>query len=179
MKSTSNELVHPNGERLLIRQSAESTNGELLELEATYQPNSTKPPLHYHPHQEEQFEVLSGQFRVRIGEDEQTYSVGDRYTVPANTPHWMYNESDENGRLRWQIRPALQTQQFLETMWGLAADGKVGSSGTPNLLHLAVILREHQNEFRASSPPYWVQRLLFGLLAPIGKMRGYSATYNR
>lgn len=173
------EFVHPNGDQLIIRKSGVDTNGNLLEMEALYQPHSAQPPLHYHPFQEEQFEVSSGAFRARIGEVEHTYRAGDTFTVPAKTPHWMHNVSDENGRLRWQVRPAMKTQSFFETMWDLAAEGKTNADGVPNILQLAVILREYGDEFRASSPPFVVQRILFALLAPIGRLLGYRAKYER
>lgn len=164
---------------LVIRKTAAETDGELLEMEATYPPNSSQPPYHYHPIQSEQFEVLSGRFRVKIGETEKTYEVGDKFTVPMNIPHWMHNISDFEGRLNWQVRPALKTQEFLETMWGLSADGKTNSEGVPNLLQLAVILNEYTDEFRASSPPYIIQRILFAVLAPIGRLFGYRPKYAR
>lgn len=173
------EFAQPNGERLTFLKTATETNGDLLEMEAIYNPNSPQPPLHYHPYQEEQFRVLSGTFRTKVGEYEHTYESGDEFTVPAGTPHWMHNVSEEEGRLRWQIRPAMKSQEFFATMWGLAGDGETNADGVPNLLQLAVILREYRDEFRASSPPYFVQRLLFALLAPIGRRRGYKARYAR
>lgn len=173
------EFVQPGGERLTIRKSGSETGGELLEMEAVYRPHSSPPPPHSHPFQEEQFEVLNGAFRVGLEGTEHVYQTGERFTVPANTIHWMHNVSDEEGRLRWEVRPALKTGDFFATMWGLAADGKTGPNGVPNLLQLAVILHEYRDEFRASSPPYIVQRLLFALLAPIGRLLGYRARYDR
>ena len=173
------EFVDPSGERLVFRKTADETNGQLLAMEAIYNPNSPRPPLHYHPYQEETFQVLSGTFRVRVGETEETFQTGDEFSVPAGTPHWMHNVGDEEGRLHWEIRPAMKSQAFFETMWGLAADGKTNADGVPNILQLAVILRAFGDEFRASSPPYFVQRLLFALLAPIGRLFGYRARYDQ
>lgn len=173
------EFTNPGGERLTFVKTANETNGELLEMEATYQPRSPQPPLHYHPYQEEHFRVIRGAFRVWVDESEQTYEAGDEFTVPAGAPHWMHNISEEEGCLRWQIRPAMKSQDFFATMWGLAADGKTDANGVPNVLQLALILREYRDEFRASSPPYFVQRLLFALLAPIARRYGYQARYDR
>jgi quercetin dioxygenase-like cupin family protein len=173
------EFTDQSGDRLVITKTGMETNGALLEMEATYQPHSPQPPLHYHPQQEERFEVMSGTFRVQIGQQELTFETGETFTVPPGTPHWMHNVSYEEGRLRWQVRPALKSQHFFETMWGLAADGKVTESGTPSLTQLAVILLAYRNEFRASSPPYWVQLILFAVLAPIGILRGYRARYDK
>ena len=79
----------------------------------------------------------------------------------------------------WQVRPAMKTQAFLETMWGLGTDEETNTNGLPNILQLAVILREYSDEFRASSPPYPIQRILFAILAPIGRLLGYRARYAR
>lgn len=167
------------GSRLTFRQTAAATNGELLEIEAQYPPHSSPPPSHWHPYQEERFQVLRGAFRTGIAGQEKVYAAGAAFTVPANTPHWMHNVSDEEGRLLWQVRPALQTQAFLETLWGLEADGKTDARGVPNLLQLAVILTAYANEFRAASPPYPMQRALFGILAPLGRLLGYRPRYDR
>ena len=176
MSNPSIEFKNPAGERLTFRRTGAETNGELLVMEATYVPHSEKPPLHYHPYQEEQFEVLRGSFRARVGEVEHTYQAGDKFTVPANTPHWMHNISDKEGCLLWEVRPALKTQDFFATMWGLIEAGKTNANGLPDLLQLAVILRTYNREFRASRPPYFVQKIFFALLAPLGRMMGYRAT---
>ena len=173
------EFNHPNDERLIFLTTAEESNGELLVMEASYNPNSPRPPLHYHPYQEETFQVLSGTFRVRVGETEATFETGDEFTVPAGTPHWMHNIGDEEGRLYWEIRPAMKSQAFFETMWGLASAGKTNADGVPNILQLAVILDAYRDEFRASKPPYFVQRILFAVLAPIGRLLGYRAFFDR
>lgn len=179
MAIKAHERKGQDGSRLIIRQSGADTDGALLEMEAVYPPNSPQPAYHYHPYQEEQFQVLQGTFRTKIGGVVHTFIAGETFTVPANTPHWMHNVSVEEGRLLWQVRPALQSQTFLETMWGLAADGQTSASGVPNLLQLAVILRAYSDEFRVSSPPYMVQRILFGILAPLGRLQGYRATYEK
>lgn len=165
--------------RLIIRKSGTETKGELLEMEASYPSHSAQPPYHYHPYQDEHFEVLSGKFCTKIGEVEHTYKIGEKFSVPKNTPHWMHNISDEEGSLLWQVRPAMKTQAFFETMWGLEADGKTNANGVPNILQLAVILHTYSDEFRTTNPPYLVQRILFALLSPIGKLLGYRAKYSQ
>lgn len=174
-----NEIRTRGGSRLIFRRTGADTNGELLEMEALYPPSSAQPPDHYHPYQEERFEVLQGKFRTKIDGVERTYETGETFTVPAKAPHWMHNISDTEGRLLWQVRPAMKTQAFFETMWGLEADGKTNANGVPSLLQLAVILREYADEFRASSPPYPLQRVLLGILTPIGRLLGYQPRYDR
>ncbi|MGH3147750.1 MAG: cupin domain-containing protein [Rubrobacter sp.] len=132
--------------------------------------------MHYHPHQEERFEVLSGSVRMLVDGKEKLLGSGEVITIPPGTPHEM--SADEAGvRMNWQTRPALQTETFLEAMWGLAGDGKTNSSGVPNLLQTAVLMAAYAEEFRLVSPPRFVQKAVFGALAPIGRLLGYRADY--
>ena len=165
------------GQRIVFEQTAGDTDGELLEVESVYtQPTPSRPPVHYHPAQEEHFEVLAGKLCVIIDGERKTLDEGETLVVPEGTPHTMWAES-AGVRVGWQTRPALETEAFFETVYGLARDGKVNSKGTPNLLQSAVIARSYAREFRLASPPWPVQRLLFAVLAPIGKLLGYRATY--
>lgn len=166
-------LVNPNGDRLVFRKTASDTGGELLEVDMTYRPDSTKPPEHYHPHQEEHFEVLAGAILTVIDGVERTYMPGEDFTIPAGAPHWMRNTSEEEGKVIWQTRPAMRTETFFETVWGLAADGK----SNINLLQAAVLGQAYADQFRLTSPPYALQRFLFLILAPVGRLFGYQAEY--
>ncbi len=78
-----------------------------------------------------------------------------------------------------RARPALRTEVFFETFFGLAQDGKVTRKGLPHLLQMAVILREFEPEMRLAQPPSGVQRALFAPLAVLGRLLGYRASYAR
>ena len=60
-------------------------------------------------------------------------------------------------------RPALQFEKLIETMFGLANDGKTNKKGLPNPLRLAVIANHHFDDVRLPFPPAWMQKL--GLVA--------------
>ena len=51
------------GMRLRLVRTAAETEGELLEMEATYEGTGGLPPEHEHPNQAEHFEVLEGTMR--------------------------------------------------------------------------------------------------------------------
>ncbi|NIS30833.1 MAG: cupin domain-containing protein, partial [Actinobacteria bacterium] len=53
--------------------------GDLLEVRAEYPPDSSQPPAHYHPNQEERFEVLRGRFEAVIDGEEAVYEAGDSF----------------------------------------------------------------------------------------------------
>jgi hypothetical protein len=102
---------------------------------------------------------------------------GEQFIVPPGVSHAMHNTSAEAGRALWQIRPALRTEVFFETLWGLARDGKTNPQGVPSLLQLAVLLQTYSQEFRLSQPPYLVQQVLWAALASVGRWRGYRSRY--
>jgi Cupin domain len=104
------------GFKLLLVQTGDETDGELLEMEASYTGEAPMPPEHLHPKQTERFEVLEGSMRTIIDGEERTYGVGKRFEVPAGTPHQM--AAEEPTRMKWEVRPALRTAEFFERLYG-------------------------------------------------------------
>src|SRR5579884_4036201 len=101
-------LTGHNGFRLtLLRISA-----EVLEMEASYTGEGGLPAEHFHPRQDEHFEVLEGAVRAVVDGAERRYAAGEAFAIPAGTPHQM--AGDGPARLRWQVRPALRTAEFFE-----------------------------------------------------------------
>lgn len=166
-------------QRIVLRKTARETAGALLEMEAFYRPGGHYPPDHYHPHQDERFEVLAGAVNVRRGGVELTYTAGESFDIPRGTAHSFRNGGGDEARVLWQVRPALKTQQFYETLWGLAADGRTNRDGVPHLLQLAVMLQDYRDEFVLSSPPRFVQQAVYPALAWLGRRLGYRGTYDR
>jgi quercetin dioxygenase-like cupin family protein len=178
MARPGDELVNPvTGQRLLFRRTSRDTNGELLEVEAVYPPKGSPPAEHYHPSQEERFEILSGRIKVHIGDTLYTCGPGGSFTIPASMPHRMWNESDEDARFVWQTRPALKTERLFETFWGLARDGKTDRRGLPGVLQIAVIIREYEDEYRLVRPPEAFQKAVLGPMAVLGRWLGYRGSY--
>ena len=167
MAAAGQELTSPSGDALRFLQTSAETGGALLEVEATYVPGGSPPPEHYHPFQTEYFEVLSGTLETRIGGVTAIYGSGDRFEVPPGVVHTMHNSGDGVVRLRWQTKPALRTEEFFESVWGLSGE-RLGS--VRRLLWLAVIVRTYHREFRLARPPYTVQVAALGLLAALGKL---------
>jgi quercetin dioxygenase-like cupin family protein len=177
MAHAGDELFDPiRGQRLIFRKIARDSKGELVEVEAFYQPGSEAPPEHIHPLQEEYFEVLDGCIDTRVNGQEKRYEAGESFRIPAGTAHQMWNGGSTEAHILWQTRPALHTDDFFEIMWGLAQAGKTNKAGLPNLLQLAVIMQQYRREFRPIRPPLIVQNIVFALLAPLGRLCGYRAT---
>jgi quercetin dioxygenase-like cupin family protein len=165
------------GERLVFRKTSAETNGEAIVLECFVQPTGSVAATHVHPRQEERFEVLKGTVGFKIDGQKIVAHAGDRILVPAGRSHRFWNAGDEEAHFVCEVRPALQFEQLIETMYGLAADGKTNRKGLPNPLRLAVIARHHFDDVRLPFPPAWMQRIGLALGAPLGRLLGYRATY--
>jgi hypothetical protein len=65
------------------------------------------------------------------------------------------------------------------TIFGLARDGKVDKRGVPRPLQLAVTASDYRDTMVISSPPPALQRIVFGILAPIGRVLGRRPFYEQ
>jgi hypothetical protein len=89
----------------------------------------------------------------------------------------LWNDTDDEAHLIMEVRPALGVETALETMFGLARDGKTNNKGMPNPLHGALLAREY--ELFLAGPPIPVQRAGMAVLAPIARLLGYRARYRQ
>jgi len=165
------------GERIVFRKTSRDTGGQAVVIETFVQPHGFVAAAHVHPSQEERFEVLRGTVGFKIGREQIVAGPGTRVTVPAGTPHKFWNAGDTEAQFVCEVRPALQFESLLETMFALAADGKTNRKGMPNPLRLAVIAHAHFDTVRLPFPPAILQRMGLALGAPAGRLLGYEATY--
>lgn len=180
MAASGDVLEHPvTGERLVWRQVAADTGGELLQADLFAKPGGAVAAAHRHPGQEERFEVVSGVLGIRIDGREQTLTQGQSATVPRGQAHVWWNAGQDEVHVIGELRPALRSEVFFETFFGLAADGKVNRRGLPNILQLAVLMHDFSPEIVLARPPAVVQRILFSALAMVGRLVGYRSSYPR
>ncbi len=125
MASRGDAMEHPmTGERITFLETAEDTGGELVRLEMAVKPHGFVAAPHVHPRQEETFEIRWGTFTFVLDGEEWRVGPGEGATVPPGTPHTWWNSGDEPGLVIIEVRPALKTEEFFETFFGLAQDGK-------------------------------------------------------
>ncbi|MGH3019600.1 MAG: cupin domain-containing protein [Gaiellaceae bacterium] len=165
------------GERITFLATSADTGGEAVVIETVVQPQGFVAAAHVHPFQSERFAVAEGKLGLRAGEETTTLRRGEIATVEPGTPHRFWNAGGEEVRFVCEIRPALQFESLLETMFALAADGKTTRKGMPNPLRLAVIARAHFDTVRLPFPPAWIQKTGLVLGAPVGRLLGYGPTY--
>jgi quercetin dioxygenase-like cupin family protein len=164
------------GEVLIFHRTARDTGGEAVLVETTVRPDGFVAAAHVHPHQSERFEVVEGRLGLWAGEKEQLLGPGEVATVAPGTPHRFWNAGDDEARFLCEVRPALEFESLIETMFTLAAEGKTNRKGMPNPLRLAVIARSHFDTVRLPFPPASLQRAALVVGAPLGRLLGYRAT---
>jgi quercetin dioxygenase-like cupin family protein len=173
-------LVHPvTGERIVFRKRARDTAGELLEFTLYLAPRGFIAAEHVHPNQEERFEVAGAPVMFKVAGKSRLYQPGEVASVPAGVPHVWWNPSPTESVTLVQFRPALDTETFFETFFGLANDGKVGRNALPNPLQMMVLARGYQREMQLPQPAQAILSPIAMALAPIGRALGYRARYER
>ena len=165
------------GERVTFLATSADTDGEAVVIETVVQPDGFVAAGHVHPSQSERFAVAAGTLGLKVGGEKRTLRPGDVVTVEPGTPHRFWNAGDDEVRFVCEVRPALQFESLLETMFTLAADGKTNRKGMPNPLRLAVIANAHFDTVRLPFPPAWMQKAGLVLGSPLGRLLGYGPTY--
>lgn len=174
-----------------IVKGADETDGEFVRFEATLHPSSDEVEAdsdlphrrwaaddvheHIHPTQEERLRVLSGRYQVVIAGNEHTLTEGEEITLPANTSHRHWNPTDQPVRVVNELQPARDAEVFFSTLFALAQAGETDEEGLPNILQFAVLQDAYPNHAYITGVPIPVQKGLFMLLAPFGRLLGYEA----
>lgn len=152
------------GVLLKYTQTRVETSGSLHVQEATYPPHSTLPPMHRHPKQSERFVVHQGALQFVVGGEPRRVAAGDELVIERSVLHCAYNPGDVPALVTWETRPALRTGEMF-----VALDRASRGRKRPPLAEAAAILNEFRDEFELAKPPRFVQRIVFGCLAPFGR----------
>ncbi len=170
------EITNPRtGQRMRFLLTADDTGGELLRIETVNPPTATFEPLHVHPRQVTSAEVVSGALTFIVDGTRHHVPAGETITIPANVPHAFCNEGAEDAVAIQEARPALHLAEFFETYFGLAERGELDEHGNPSLLRVAALGPRFADDIRMVKPPWALQRVVFALLGPIARARGYAA----
>ena len=151
-------------ESVTIRRS----KSDLLEVEAVYGPGGKPPPRHFHPSQDEHFEVLEGAVRVRAGEEEGLLAAGETIDIPRGTPHQIWNPENAPARVRWETRPRGRTEEWFRGVDAAQPEGE----GKPDPLALAAMLDAYDDTFRLAVGPAVISRGAVRGLGLIARLLG-------
>ena len=187
MASTGQTMDNPvTGQQMRFLTSAKENGGTRWEVEWLIKPHQGKfPPEHYHPTFAERFEIISGAGHYRLGGQEYPAQPGDVVNIPAGSRHLHpWSVSDESLRMRHVIelpqpnaRLLSGAEDFFESLFALARDGKVGQDGLPNLVQFAVLAEAASPLAYPVGIPMAAVDIMFGGLAGVGRWLGYRACY--
>ena len=168
------------GERAVVRLGNEDTGEDRLVADLYVKPGGAVVGEHVHPVTEESFAVVRGQVGFRLDGQESIAELNQRLHVPAGVAHDWWNAGDEEAHVVVELaQRAARFEETIRNLFGLAQDGKTNSKGMPNLLQGALFAREFSDVIYFTKPPFVVQRLLFGVLAFIGRALGYKGSYSK
>jgi quercetin dioxygenase-like cupin family protein len=159
------------GERIVIRQTAAETGGQVLEFDLFLPPGGHVPAGHVHPVQEECFTVVAGQMRFRLGRRTILAGPGEVIRVPPGTPHWFGNVGADVALTRVEVRPALRMEELLDATGRLAVHGHLPGTHIPRLSDLALVLLEFQRELAVPNVPAVLVRAVMAPLAWLARRR--------
>jgi quercetin dioxygenase-like cupin family protein len=165
------------GERAVVRLGTEESEDGLLVAEVAVKPGGAVVGEHVHPKIEEWFTVASGRVGFRLDGKESVAEVGERLHVPPGVAHDWWNAGDEEAHIVVEIKPAGRFEVMAANLFGLARDGKTNSKGMPNVFQAALFAREFEDVLYFTKPPRAVQKVLFGVLAPVARLLGYRGSY--
>lgn len=171
------------GERATIRLGTRETAGERLVVELDLRGTGFGSALHVHPSIHERLTVVSGHVGFSVDGVTTIAKLGKTIDIPAGVRHRFWNAGIYDAKLTLDMRPAnrfaaYKFEAFMRNMIGLAQDGKTDAKGMPSLLQRALMATEFADAMRFSSPPGFIQAMLFPVLAPIARWRGYRPSYN-
>jgi quercetin dioxygenase-like cupin family protein len=164
-------------ERMTFLETAAETDGEYTLVELRAEPGAVVAAAHVHPSQTETFEILQGRIAAKVDDEAIEAGAGDVLVVEPGQAHKWWNAGESELVFRTEIRPPLEFERLIETMFSLATDGKTNRKGLPNPLRLAVIASHHLDDVVLPFPPVVLQKLGLALAAPLGRLAGYRPTY--
>jgi quercetin dioxygenase-like cupin family protein len=159
------------GERAVLRHKP-THDGDVTVGDFYAAPGAAVVGEHVHPHSVETFTVVRGVLSVRIDGRDDQLTPGGRMSVPAGTPHDLWNAGDEAAMVVVEVSPGGRFDTMIRNLFFLAADGKTDAKGRPGLLQASLLAQEFADVIRFTTPPAIVQRVVFGALAPIARLRG-------
>lgn len=138
------------GERLALNPTDSleviSVGPEALVVEATYAPGGSPPPAHFHPAQDERFEVLAGAMRAVVDGDEVELGEGAELEIARGQVHKMWNPGEVPARTRWRTTPAGRTLEWFRVLDDVL--GPAGAIAAGREVDFAALLEEYGDVFR-------------------------------
>lgn len=143
-----------------------------LEIDLMMAPGKSGPTPHIHTLSDEGFEVISGTLVLTIDGKESVLNAGEKGIVKAGQVHTFKNGSESEPLIvKGFIEPALNFKWLISEM-AKSANERGGSWDDVSLIQAGYMLFLLRKEYRLGGIPFFIQDILFGILAMIAKFSG-------
>ncbi len=144
MAKAGDRFQFPDGSTYVVKHASSESDGESVEMEFILPGGCLPPPPHVHPYQVESYTVLEGTLEVVIDETWLSLKPGDSASVPAGTSHTFRNTSGETVRVQNWHRPAMEFEDFIQSMAENMSRAGVRSKRDPRaLLYMSMAMAEY------------------------------------
>jgi len=123
------------GRDLVFKVTGDETRGAFDYFVVEVAPHGG-PPLHVHHEQEETLHVLSGRFKVRVGDEEAILEQGSFAFMPSGLPHAFLNLTNDPAEVVVVYTPG-GGHRFYEEL------GPLTRSGSPDQADVAACFERH------------------------------------
>lgn len=133
-----------------VYEIVESTS-ECLTGEVWLGKGTQGPPLHIHPHSQENLEVLEGKVSVYENGKWQVIKKGEKRSIPPGEIHTFRTVPDSDARMNFSFLPAHNFEGFLKDTEHLIRSGKLTSYQNINgLIYSSMLVKKYKDALRAS-----------------------------
>ena len=157
------------GERITFVAVRRDEAGEYLEVRNSVSPGSG-PPMHVHHLQEEGLTVERGTMGYQVlGREERRAGPGESVTFAPGVAHRFWNAGSDELVGSGFVRPPDNLEYFLTEIY---ASTRRNGGERPGLFDAAFLSLRYRSEFEMLAVPRLVQRLLFPVVAAVGRLLG-------
>lgn len=165
------------GERAVVLTDPDEHPERVLVAHLFVKPGGRVAAEHFHPTLTERFHILRGQVGFLINGRERVLGAGESARIPHGARHDWWQVGDQEAEAVVEVDPGDRFVEMIGTTFGLARDGKTNQEGLPGPLQLAVTASAYRDVIVFTSPPPWLQRGVFAVLAPLGRALGRQPSY--
>jgi mannose-6-phosphate isomerase-like protein (cupin superfamily) len=106
MAHTGEEFENPvSGERSVVRQGSDDTDGELVVADLYLRPGAGGPREHAHSYLHETFEILDGRVGFRLNGHQEVTGPGRKLVVEPGMVHDFWNAGEQEAHVLVEVRP--------------------------------------------------------------------------
>jgi mannose-6-phosphate isomerase-like protein (cupin superfamily) len=150
-----------------------------MKFERSFAAGTGRADPHLHEDLTQTWDALSGEGMIEIDGKEREFRTGDRVAIPPGTPHRdPWNPSSTELHVGGTFEPVVAfIEAYAEAYVHHLTNGGLNDQDELPLLQIFVTSRATNGRSWAGSPAIGIQKAGLPLMAAIGRLRGYRASY--